>query len=292
VTTTGLKNLAASVRQRLLNLAKARGEDFTFVLQRYALERLLFRLGQSRHAQAFVLKGAMLFPLWSGGPHRATKDMDLLGHGTPDLDRLVAVFREIVSTPAEDGLQFPPDTIRALAIREDAIYDGVRVTLMARLDAARLPLQVDVGFGDAVTPAPEEVEYPTLLDLPAPRIRVYRREVAIAEKLQAMVERGLPNSRMKDFFDVWFLARNFEFDAVTLAGAIRATFARRATPLPSDPPTALTPTFGDDPSKQTQWRAFLPKTRPTDTPPSLPEVVEGLKDFLWPVLVMAPAGSK
>jgi hypothetical protein len=172
VTPTAPKNLAASVRQRLLNLAKARGEDFTFVLQRYALERLLFRLGQSRHARAFVLKGAMLFPLWFGGPHRATKDMDLLGHGPPDLDRLVAVFREIVSTPAEDGLQFHPDTIRALAIREDAIYDGVRVTLLARLEAARLSLQVDVGFGDAVTPAPEEVEYPTLLDLPAPDPRL------------------------------------------------------------------------------------------------------------------------
>ena len=157
------RDLAASVRSRLLALAKTRGEDFTFVLTRYGLERLLYRLGRSLHAKDFVLKGAMLFPLWLGNPHRSTMDLDLLGFGTPEVDRLVRVFREVVAIPVSDGIEFLSDTVKAAPIREDAVYDGVRVIIEARLAAARIHLQVDVGFGDAVSPAPREVAYPTLL---------------------------------------------------------------------------------------------------------------------------------
>jgi hypothetical protein len=168
---TGPRNLGPSVRQRLLNLAKERREDFNFVLLRYGLERLLYRLGTSKHAGTFILKGAMLFPLWSGNPHRSTRDMDLLGSGPPELDRLVSVFREVASIHGDDGIVFLPETVKAEAIREDAIYDGIRLTLEAHLDAARISLQVDVGFGDSVTPAPVETDYPTLLKLPAPHVR-------------------------------------------------------------------------------------------------------------------------
>jgi predicted nucleotidyltransferase component of viral defense system len=286
------KDLSASIRQLLLNLAKARGEDFTFVLLRYGLERLLYRLGQSRHAGRFILKGAMLFPLWSGNLHRATKDMDLLGHGPRDLDGLQATFREIVSATADDGLLFLPETIRVAEIRENAVYDGVRVTLEARLGAARLALQVDVGFGDAVTPAPQEADYPTLLEMPAPRLRVYPREAVIGEKLHAMIDLGLGNSRMKDFFDIWFLSNNFEFDGSVLAQAVRATFDRRDTAVPLELPVALTPIFAADRGKQTQWSAFINRARPASSPVDLADVVDRLRKFLEPVLVAAREPAK
>jgi hypothetical protein len=279
------RDRAASVRQRLLNLAKERGEDFNFVLLRYGLERLLFRLGQSRHAGTFVLKGAMLFPLWSGSPHRATKDMDLLGSGPPDIPRFVDLFREIAAVAGEDGITFLPDTVSGTAIREEAVYDGIRITLEGRLGGAKLPLQVDIGFGDAVTPAPLDTSYPVLLpDMPAPQLRVYGRETAIAEKVEAMVTFGIGNSRMKDFFDIWYLARTFEFNEATLRAAIRATFARRETALPTEPPIALTAAYGTDPAKAVQWRAFIARSRAMGEAPSLAEAIVVLTAFLMPVL--------
>jgi len=280
------RDRAASVRQRLLNLAKERGEDFNFVLLRFGLERLLFRLGQSRYAETFVLKGAMLFPLWSGSPHRATKDMDLLGVGSPDIPRLVAAFRQVAAVEVDDGVTFLPETVAGAAIREDAIYDGIRITLEGRLGAAKLALQVDVGFGDAVTPAPIETSYPVLLpEMSAPRLRVYARETAIAEKLEAMVSLGIGNSRMKDFFDIWYLAQTFEFDEEVLGAAIRATFTRRRTSLPAETPIALTAAFAEDPAKAMQWRAFVARSRLVGTAPSLPQVIAILVAFVQPVLV-------
>jgi predicted nucleotidyltransferase component of viral defense system len=286
------RDVAASVRQRLLNLAKQRGEEFTFVLTRFALERLLFRLGQSQHAGLFVLKGAMLFPLWSGSSHRATKDMDLLGYGPPDRSRMVTTFRDLAAMAADDGLVFDPDSVAAIQIREDAVYDGIRVTLTAYLSAARIPLQIDVGFGDDVTPTPVEVPYPTLLDLPPPILRVYPRETVIAEKLHAMVDLGMGNSRMKDFFDLWFLARNFQFDRETLAKAVRATFKRRQTPMPLQPPVGLTAVFAEDPVKQKQWGAFVAKSRLAENPDGLGDVVAKLSEFLWPVLNTVAPGQQ
>ena len=279
------RDRAASIRQRLLNLAKERGEEFNFVILRYGLERLLFRLGQSRHGGTFVLKGAMLFPLWSGSPHRATKDMDLLGSGPPDIPRFVGVFREVAAIAVDDGVTFFPGTVAGAAIREEAIYDGIRITLEGRLGVARIPLQVDIGFGDAVTPAPREASYPVLLaDMPAPRLHVYARETAIAEKVEALVTLGIGNSRMKDFFDIWYLARHFEFEEATLAAAIRATFARRQIPLPFETPVALTATFADDPTKAAQWRAFVARSRLISATPSLSAVIAVLAAFVKPVL--------
>ncbi len=277
------RNLVASVRQRLMNVARKNGEDFQLVLTRYGTERILYRISQSAHAGTFVLKGAVLFQLWSGQPHRPTRDLDLLGHGEPSTERFEQIFREICNlTIEEDGLTFDGDRIRAEQIKEDDEYQGIRLRLEARLGNARIPLQIDVGFGDAITPSAVEIEYPTLLDFPAPSIHAYPRETVVAEKYQAMVMLGMANSRMKDFFDLWILARQFEFDGPTICAAIGATFERRQTALPERSPLALTPEFSEDRGKQTQWRAFLRKGRLVTQQIELADVVPLLEAFLMP----------
>jgi predicted nucleotidyltransferase component of viral defense system len=282
------RDVTASVRQRLLNLARERGEDFGLVLTRYALERVMYRMSVSSHREQFVLKGAMLFALWGGEPHRPTRDLDLLGHGTVDTGKLEKVFREIISVEVEDdGLEFQVGTVRSERIREDEKYEGMRIHLDARLAAARIKVQVDVGFGDIITPVPQEVEYPVLLDFPAPRLRAYPRETVVAEKFEAMVKLGIANSRMKDFYDLWVMARDFEFEGALLSRAIRATFERLGTTLPTELPLALSDEFSDDPSKKMQWAAFLRRLgrKTGDTP--LAEVIRALTEFLLPLVLAA-----
>lgn len=286
------RDMAASVKQRLLNLAQARGEAFNLLLTRYGSERLLYRLARSGHQGEFVLKGAMLFHLWSETLHRPTKDVDLLGHGSPDPARLLDVFRVCCATPVEDdGLAFPVESVRAERLRAGEEYEGVRITLECRLGSARIPLQVDVGFGDASLPSPEMTDFPVLLDQPAPRLRVYRRETVVAEKLHAMVDLGMANSRMKDFYDLRFLSATFAFEGVELGVAIGATFTRRRTPLPDDIPTALTDGFAKDPAKEAQWKAFLRRSRLEVEQLSLSTVVAGLRGFLLPPLGALAAGE-
>lgn len=283
---------AASVKQRLLNLSRQRGEEFNLLLVRYGIERLLYRLGRSEHAAAFVLKGAMLFRLWTAAPHRPTRDVDFLGRGTPDLDRLRRAFRAVCATAVEDdGLEFLSESVTAERIKDDAEYEGVRVTLDAGLGSARIRLQIDAGFGDAIVPPPEPADFPVLLDQPAPRLLVYRRETVVAEKLQALVDLGLPNSRMKDFFDLRFLAATFAFAGRELARAIDATFARRNTALPREVPTGLTDAFAADPAKRTQWRAFLRRSGLDNEDLELGEVVGGLRRFLLPPLEALAGGA-
>jgi len=285
-------NIAASIRQRLLNLARDRKEEFQLVLVRYALERLLYRVSQSRHRDQFILKGAMLFQLWTGQPHRSTLDLDLLGKGDDATSRYEALFREVCALPIlDDGLQFPDHEIRVVEIREDQRYAGVRVQGVALLGQARIPLQIDIGFGDAVTPKPEEIQYPSLLDLPTAKLLAYPKETVVAEKFEAMVSLGMANSRMKDFYDLWILAGSFAFDGDVLARAIRATFKRRGTPLPTQPPLALTPEFSSNPAKQTQWQAFVRRGRLVTAAPSFDVVVKMLGDFLWPVVQPQAAGA-
>jgi len=277
------RNMAASVRQRLLNLARERHEDFQFVLIRFALERLLYRLSRSEHRDVFALKGAMLFQLWSEQPHRPTRDLDLLGHGEISIARFEELFREIVSLPVEDdGLSFDLDSVRGNAIKEDQEYEGLRITLACRLQQSRIPVQIDIGFGDVITPAATEITYPALLDLPSPSLLAYSRETVVAEKFQAMVMLGMANSRMKDFYDIWILCQRFEFDGSTLRNAIRATFDRRRTLLPNEMPTALTPEFYESRDKQAQWKAFLRKNRLETAPIGLRDVVLVLREFLMP----------
>jgi len=286
------RDVAASVRQRLLDLSRERGEEFQSVLTRYGMERLLVRLSLSPHGGEFVLKGAMLFTLWTRKPHRATRDLDLLGRGTVDIARLEGVFREIcgVAAPA-DGVLFDATSVRGTRIREDMEYEGVRLRLDARLGQARIAIQVDVGFGDAVTPRARRVSFPTLLDLPAPVVRVYPRETVVAEKFHAIVALGIANTRMKDFFDLWSLAREFEFDGRTLSRAIEATFARRRTPLPAGTPLGLSESFARDPGKATQWTAFVRKGRLLADPPGLPGVVGVVRTFVLPPAAALAAGE-
>jgi hypothetical protein len=285
------RNMAASVKARLMSVARERKEDFNFLLNRYVLERLLYRLTQSPHAGTFLLKGAMLFTVWSQRPHRATKDIDLLGYGSPDVGRLEAIFREVCAVAVQDdGLVFVAATVKAEPIREEAVYDGIRVTFEAKLGSAKVPVQVDVGFGDATTPPPELVEIPPLLDLPPAVLQGYRRELVVAEKFHAMVDLGIANSRMKDFFDIWFLSRQFSFDGPTLAAAITATFEHRKTPLVTNLPLALTETFSQDAGKISQWTAFIKRARIDSSAQSLHDVVEVLVTFLGPVIAASTSG--
>ena len=275
------RNLAASIRDRLMQLARARNEDFNFILSRYGMERLLYRISKSQHERTFILKGAMLFTAWSGHPHRATKDIDLLGTGAPDLERLREIFREVCAAVVEeDGVVFDADSVLASRIKEEANYEGVRVQLRGKLGSAVLDLQIDIGFGDAITPRPVSAEFPVLLDAPAPRLRMYPRETVIAEKFEAMLQLGIANSRMKDFFDIIFLARSFEFDGATLVSAIGATLARRGTPVPQHAPLAFTPAFADDPQKKVQWAGFLNRAKMAERSLTLPAVVAEIRTFL------------
>lgn len=270
------KNLAASVRQRLLMASQRSGEPFDLVLTRYGIERLLYRLSQSRHAGRFLLKGAMLFRIWTEASHRPTRDLDLLGIGPAEAEELAAIFREICATTVEpDGVEFRGDTVKAAPIREETAYGGIRVNMEARLANVRIPVQTDIGFGDAVTPAPLEVEFPGLLDFPTPRLRSYPIYTVVAEKLEAMVLLGEANSRMKDFYDLWFLSRNFEFDGETLVSAIAATFARRKTPLPTELPTGLRDEFAT--TKTVQWNAFQRKNQLGEK--SMAEIVRAIREF-------------
>jgi hypothetical protein len=283
-------SLAASVLARLLTLAKTRGIDYSQLLNRFALERLLCRISLSTHAERFLLKGALLFALWYGDPHRPTRDADLLGFGPDDAENLIATFRDIAAMNLGDGIVFDPESVRADAIREDNTYGGTRINLVARIGSARCTLQIDVGFGDAVTPVAETVVFPTLLqDFQAPVLRVYPVYTVIAEKYQAMVMLGQANSRMKDFYDLSVIGRRTELDGATLAGAIAATFARRNTALPKERPLALTRQFSEDAAKVRQWQAFLNKNRINAA--SLAETVALLDLLLWPPTEVADSQS-
>ena len=278
------RNIAASVRQRLANRARARGETFDIMLTRYALERLLYRLGESAHRGLFVLKGAMLFSLWTAAPYRETRDLDLLGFGPNEVSGLEETFRALCAASApDDGVVFDPASVRAEPMHEERDYSGARVRLGAAIAGARLSLQIDVGFGDIVTPAPEEIVYPTLLPFPPPQIRAYPKETVVAEKYEAMVSLGITNSRMKDFYDLWLMASIFAFEGISLAAAIAATFARRQTGLPAEAPLALTGAFAENAQKQAQWSGFLRRTHMSVTPPALPAVIDRLRRFLLPV---------
>jgi hypothetical protein len=257
------------------------------LLTRYANERLLYRLANTPSASRFVLKGAALFALWTGHPHRATRDIDLLGSGDPSEAHVRSVFADVIALSTEDdGVVFDATTLAVGPIREDQEYGGVRVFVTATVDSARVKLQVDVGFGDAITPPAVMAEFPVLLAFASPRLRVYPRETVVAEKLEAMVKLGLVNTRMKDFYDVAALAQMFPFTGDVLVQAIRATFERRATPVPSGLPIALTPTFAMDAVNATRWGAFLRKSGAHDKA-SLPATISAIVAFVEAPLAAA-----
>jgi len=283
-------NIAASIRARLLNKARTEKLDYNLLLTRYALERMLYRLSISEQRDQFLLKGALLFDLWFDVPHRPTHDADFLGSGSAEIPHLEALFREVCQIEVEDGILFQTESVKAAEIRKEANYAGVRVTLMGMLDSARCPVQLDIGFGDAVVPGPEEVHYPVILgEMPEPHLRVYPRYTVVAEKLEALTSLGMLNSRMKDYFDLWILATHSDFDGPILSRAVQATFERRRTAIPKGVPTGLTDEFTHDAQKKNQWRAFLRKNALGPMP--LETVVGDLRNFLLPVLAAIAAGG-
>jgi len=285
------KDLAASVRQRLMNRATQSNRPFQEVLQYFTMERFLYRLSASAHAEQFILKGALMFTTWGLASTRATKDIDLLARMSNDVETVVDVMREVCSQRVEsDGLAFDLGSMKGTTIKEDADYSGVRVTFLVRLQTARISMQIDVGFGDVVTPPATKFVYPAMLEFAAPQLMGYPRETVVAEKFEAMMKLGLLNSRMKDFFDLLVLSRKFEFEGANLANAIRRTCANRNTTVVRLP-LALTPAFGSDPTKRTQWRGFLKKTVLESVPDSLQAVIDELALFLSPVAKAIESGS-
>jgi predicted nucleotidyltransferase component of viral defense system len=286
VTRENGKNTAASIRARLLALAQSKGEDYQRVLGRYAIERFLYRLGRSAYRDKFTLKGATLFTLWTGHTHRPTKDLDLLGRGSSsDIEEVEMTIRAICEIQDEDGIVFHRESVEGARIKEDDEYDGVRIRLLAELAGARIPMQIDIGFGDAVYPEPELASFPVLLPMEAPLIRAYPRESSIAEKFHTMVVLDIRNSRMKDFYDVWFMASTWTFEMEPSRKAIVTSFERRESTIPAGVPFALTDDFLNDPQKTQQWSAFVNRLNPGEKAPSLEEVGTVLRGFLLPCIL-------
>lgn len=277
------QNMPASVHSRLKKIAQNNNEAFDLVLVRFALERLLYRLSKSPHHELFVVKGAIMFQVWSNLPHRPTRDLDLLGTGEPNSERFAGIFRQICAqTVEDDGLRFDDHSVQTSKMKENEDYEGIRVRFDAYLGPARIPIQVDIGFGDTITPALEVIAFPTMLELPPPKLRSYPRETVVAEKFQAMVQLGIANSRMKDFFDLFTLCNQFEFDGDLICQAIKATFDRRKTNIPASPPLPLTLEFTQDKLKSTQWNAFLTKSKLASKNLDLHTVTIRLCQFLMP----------
>lgn len=274
-------NLAHSVRQQLINLSRKRNEDYNLVLIWYAIERLLYRIAKSKYRDKFILKGAMLFSVWANKPYRPTKDLDLLGFGDSSEEGIKSVFKEICGLQVEpDGLEYDANSIEVTDIREEEEYQGKRVHLLARLENARIRLQIDIGFGDIVTPETRNINYPTLLNFPSPDIQAYPPETFVAEKLHAIVSLGMINSRMKDYYDLWIVCKKFDFEGPTLVKAITSTFNRRNTDIPHSLPVGLTKDFAIDDIVKTRWKAFLNKSDLSEEQIDMSEVVRHLEIFI------------
>lgn len=277
-------NLESSIQARLLNYSRVNKREYGQVLTMFALERLLYRLSQSKHSENFLLKGALLFDLWFDVPLRPTRDIDLLGFGLAELPHVVGVFEDLCRLQVADGMDYKTESIQADEIRKQANYAGIRVSLLALLGNSRISIQVDIGYGDAVTPAPEEALYPVLLDdLPAPKLRVYPMYTVVAEKLETLVSLGIANTRMKDYFDLWVLHQQGKFDDELLRTAIAETFLRRGKPLPKGVPVGLSDEFSGDVQKQRQWLVFLKKNQLAQL--DLGVLIVGLREWLMPLIV-------
>ena len=276
------RNIPASVRQRLLNRAKSDRRPFNELLQYYAMERFLYRLSQSSHSDRFILKGALMLRVWRSPELRPTMDIDMLGRTSNEEADIIAQIRDILTMDVEmDGLAFDPDSIQAERITEDADYDGIRIRFLGALGSVKINMQIDIGFGDVVFPEPEKLDLPTMLNFSAPRLLCYSRESSISEKLEAMVKLGILNSGMKDFYDIWLLSRQFNFDGAKLAEAIRRTFERRGTALPAEIEVFTEPFIV---AKQTQWAAFRKRLQQNHVPSSFREIMASVSSFLSPII--------
>lgn len=281
-------NLTKSIRDKLKLQAKQKGEDFNYVVIHYMLERFLYRLSQSDYKNEFILKGATLFRIWHSEIHRPTKDLDFLGSGTNEISALEKVIKRVCQEKSEDGIQFEPESVIGRKIKEGQQYEGVNITLNGNLDTIKHKITIDIGFGDTIFPEAVEVTIPTLLDLPAPSLKIYPRETVVAEKFQAMINLGISNSRMKDFYDIWLLAKNFKFEGNLLKQAFESTFKRRKTHLPNDIPFALTEEFIIE--KKQQWQGFIKKGKYKFE--KFDEVINEIKIFLIPPCLAAANGQE
>lgn len=273
-----------SVHQRLLNKARTTSRPFNELLQYYAMEKFLLRMSKLPNAKDYVLKGALLLRATGISDIRPTRDIDVLKYGDsaiPDLENNISECCKI--NIEGDGLEFSPDSVEGEEIREQEAYDGVRLKICGNLGNARITIQIDVGFGDVITPEPLWVEYPSILDNNKPKIQAYTLESAIAEKYQAMVSLDMANSRMKDFYDIYFLSELHSFNGNKIQKAIEATFDRRGTELPIEIPIALTEAFFENDAKVKQWNAFIRKVSDDQVPKDPLKIVNRVKEFLWPI---------
>ncbi len=280
----GITNVAASVHQRLLYKAKESSRPFNELLQYFAIERFIYRLSKSAHADQFILKGALMFSAWCGSASRPTMDIDLLGKIDNRIDTITTVMKDACLIDVEpDGISFNAETVEAVRITEDAEYEGVRARVHGNLGKARISIQIDIGFGDVIVPNARTVLYPTIFDFPAPILKGYTMESTIAEKFQVMVKLGVLNSRMKDYYDIWFLSRTFDFKGEVLTEAIVKTFEKRNTHV-NLKAALFDSAFGMDREKNVQWRGFVRKARLTGAPERFEEIVAAVKLFLEPLV--------
>ena len=291
MTTRPLKNVGASVRARLLARSRKTGEDFQFLLWRYAVERFLFRLGRSPYRRRFVLKGAMLFALWNESFHRQTQDIDFAAYGSSDTDDIVPALQHICRIAVDDGVTFDAGHMTTAPIRGATDKGGIRIRFPATVDRARVTVQVDIGFGDSIQPPPADAEFPSLLDTATSRVLAYPKEAVVSEKFRATVEHGEQTSRYKDFFDLYEMARRFPFDGARLVQALAATFDGRPAPT-ADIPLALTTGFYSNTTRGVRWRTYLTKRGRLRAPMDFSAVGELVRLFLTPPWNALSGGSR
>ena len=285
------KNLPASIYRRLLNKARAEGRPFNELLQYFAIERFLYRLSKSKYANKFILKGALMVTAWEASPSRPTSDIDFLGLTKNEPASIASIVQNICTVEVvPDGIDFDVQSVRVETITDVAEYPGVRVRLQVRLGPARVPLQLDIGFGDPIVPGPETFDYPVLLDLPAPRLKGYSRESVVAEKLESIVRFGMLNSRLKDFYDIWFMASRFDFNGEQLGAAIQATFSNRNRNVDTASVSQIEDYAGDE-TRASQWAAFCRKNRLTPDPPDLVRTVRAIIQFIDPLIIAISSGE-
>ncbi|MFH2145192.1 MAG: nucleotidyl transferase AbiEii/AbiGii toxin family protein [Candidatus Omnitrophota bacterium] len=288
-----IKNIKASVRARLQNKAKEDNRPFSEVLQYYGMERLLYRVSQSKYADNFILKGALMFMVWHVPERRTTLDIDFLAQYDNKIAGIERMIKDICKIKVvSDGLIFDSKNVKGQRIKEDADYEGVRVKFVGLLERSRIPMQIDIAFGDSIYPKPRIIEYPVILDFPKPKLKGYPAESIVSEKFEAMIKLGLLNSRMKDFYDIWLMMHQFDFNGLRLVEALKRTFKQRKTVLPQRKPLFAEEIYDGTSDRQTLWRAFLKKADVKHAPKKLSTTVKAIEKFLFEPLVAVNKSEK
>jgi len=276
-----IKNIQASISARLQNKARETNRPFSEILQYYGMERFLYRVSRSKYADRVILKGALMFTVWQVPERRTTLDIDFSAHYDNQITALEKMIKDICRiSVSQDGLIFDPQTVKGHRIREEADYEGVRIKFTGFLECSRIPMQIDVAFGDIIYPKPKVIDYPVILDFPKPHLKGYPTESVISEKFETMVKLGLLNSRMKDFYDIWLMMRRFDFDGLKLSEALKRTFTHRKTLLPKDRPLFAEEIYDDKSDRQMLWSAFLRKGNIKHAREKLSTTARDIEEFL------------